>query len=323
MFQNNSIIVSDYQGRIDKYLTIKLEISRSQIEQFIKNGYMTINQKVVKKSGELIRDGDKITLNSPQKEIDNNSNIVDFDVEVIYEDDDILVINKQPNLVIHPCSSYKSSTLVDWLKLRGISLSNISNEDRHGIVHRIDKETSGALVVAKNNESHIELSNQLQTKTMGRYYLAVIDRPLKDNIIVDAKIGRNPNDRLKMGITRDGKDAKTLFKKISISKNNRYELITAKLYTGRTHQIRVHLSSLQRHIIGDYLYGFKGECDKIKRHFLHAYLLYLIHPKTNQRLLFLAPLFGDMRDFLNENFDEVINEKISKENILNIFGDFY
>jgi 23S rRNA pseudouridine1911/1915/1917 synthase len=240
---------------------------------------------------------------------------VDFDVEVLYEDDYLLVVNKPSGLVVHPAPSVKEPTLVDWLIQKGISLSTISGEERHGIVHRIDKETTGALVIAKDNKTHEKLSEQLQDKSMGRYYLALIDHPLKEDVIVDKPIGRNPKNRLKMDVVPHGKEARTAFKKLLTSPHDT-ELITAKLFTGRTHQIRVHLNRLGRHILGDDLYGFKSKRDKIPRVYLHAYLLYLIHPATGETMEFIAPLFDDMRSYLTKYFDtELLEEKLSPENL--------
>ena len=244
---------------------------------------------------------------------------IDFDVEVLYEDDYLLVVNKPSGLVVHPAPSVKEPTLVDWLIHKGISLSTISGEERHGIVHRIDKETTGALVVAKTNEAHEKLSEQLQDKSMGRYYLALIDCPLKDDTVVDKPIGRNPNNRLKMDVVPHGKTAKTAFVKLAQTIYD-VELIAAKLFTGRTHQIRVHLNTLGRHILGDDLYGFKTKRDKIARVNLHAYLLYLVHPKTGEKMEFVAPLFDDMTDYIAKYFDqEIVDRKINPETMGSLF----
>ena len=179
------------------------------------------------------------------------------------------------------------------------------------------------MVVAKTNEAHIGLSKQLEEKSMGRYYLAIIDTPLKDNIMINKPIGRNQNNRLKMSIEENGRNAKSAFCKVALSNKENFELIVAKLYTGRTHQIRVHLSSINRHILGDNLYGFKGELNKINRFYLHAYYLYLIHPITNMQMCFKANLPNDMDNFLNTNFQgENINDKINENNIISYFNTF-
>ncbi|MBD3788901.1 MAG: RluA family pseudouridine synthase [Campylobacterales bacterium] len=301
-------------GRIDKILATQLNVSRNQVEKLIKDGLVSVNGKTITKSSFKVDEGDEVVYEF--KEAQKKEAVeVDFDVEILYEDESILVINKPAGLVVHPAPSVKEPTLVDWLIHKGISLSTISGEERHGIVHRIDKETTGALVIAKTNEAHEKLSLQLQDKSMGRYYLALIDYPLKEDAVVDKPIGRNPVNRLKMDVILHGKEAKTAFVKLAQNEQN-VELIAAKLFTGRTHQIRVHLSSLGRHILGDTLYGFKSKRDKIMRVNLHAYLLYLTHPVTGQKMEFVAPLFEDMRFFLAENFDEGdIDEKISPDTL--------
>lgn len=297
-------------GRIDKILAEALGVSRNQVEKLICDGLVELNDKTVKKTSTKIEKGDKVSY--VFKEAQKKETVeVNFEVEILYEDAYILVINKPAGLVVHPAPSVKEPTLVDWLIHKGISLSTISGEERHGIVHRIDKETTGALVIAKTNEAHEKLSLQLQDKSMGRYYLALIDCPLKENIIVDKPIGRSLRNRLKMDVVPTGKSAKTAFIKLAATPHN-VELVAAKLFTGRTHQIRVHLNTLGRHILGDDLYGFKSKRDRITRVNLHAYLLYLTHPISGQKMEFVAPLFEDMQLFLSKNFDQGdIDEKIN------------
>ena len=326
---DKNFIVSEI-NRLDKFLASKIEASRNQIEQLIKKEFVKVDGKIVNKTGFKLKENQVVDVYFPKIEFDNIKNedfilesLKDKDVEIIYEDEDILVINKPYNLTVHDAPSVKDATLVDWLKLKNISLSTISGEERHGIVHRLDKGTSGVMVVAKTNEAHLGLSKQLEDKSMGRYYLAIIDMPLKDNTIIEKPIGRNPNNRLKMSIENDGRYAKSAFSKIILSDNEKFELIAAKLFTGRTHQIRVHLSSINRHILGDNLYGFKGELNKINRFYLHAYYLYLTHPITNKQMSFKANLPKDINDFLNDNFQkENINEKIDESYILNSFTTF-
>ncbi len=296
-------------GRIDKILATELDVSRNQVEKLVKDGLVTVNGKIVTKTSFKVSQGDKISYEF--KEAQKREPVeIDFDVEILYEDEYLMVINKPSGLVVHPAPSVKEATLVDWLIHKGISLSTISGEERHGIVHRIDKETTGALVVAKDNKVHEMLSAQLQDKSMGRYYLALIDCPLKEDVVVDKPIGRNPKNRLRMDVVPHGKVAKTAFKKLLTSAHG-VELIAAKLFTGRTHQIRVHLNTLGRHILGDDLYGFKTKRDRIARVNLHAYLLYLVHPVSGEKMEFTAPLFDDMKTYISKYFDQnVINEKI-------------
>ncbi len=309
-------------GRLDKIIQTKINSSRNQIENLIKEFGVLVNEKIVKKSGYKVKEGDEIFIKFPKPKKEEAKE-VDFDIEIIYEDEDVLVINKPPFLTVHPALSVKEATVVDWLKSKGISLSTINAKERHGIVHRIDKETSGALVIAKNNESHLFLSKQLEDKSMGRYYLSIIDSPLKDNLIVEKPIARNPKNRLKMGVVEGGRAAKSAFLKLLVSNDEKKELIAAKLFTGRTHQIRVHLSSLSRHILGDYLYGFKSKRDKIKRVMLHAYIIYFIHPRTKKQMFFTASLFDDFEELALKNFKmENFYEKIDPDNIISSFNAF-
>jgi 23S rRNA pseudouridine1911/1915/1917 synthase len=302
--------IATISGRLDKILAQKLDVSRNQVEKLVKDGLVSVNGKSVTKTSFKVSENDEITYEF--KEAQKREPVeIDFDVEILYEDDYLLVVNKPSGLVVHPAPSVKEATLVDWLVKKGVSLSTISGEERHGIVHRIDKETTGALVIAKDNRTHEMLSLQLQDKSMGRYYLALIDHPLKEDVVVDKPIGRNPKNRLKMDVIPHGKSARTAFKKLLTSAYD-VELIAAKLFTGRTHQIRVHLKSLGRHILGDDLYGFKSKRDKIARVNLHAYLLYLTHPVSGEKMEFTAPLFDDMKTYMAKYFDQgEIDEKIN------------
>ena len=326
---DKNFIVSE-TNRLDKFLASQIDASRNQIEQLIKKEYVKVDGKIVNKTGLKLKENQSIDVHFPQSELNSikdiefvQESLKDKNVQIIYEDADILVINKPYNLTVHDAPSVKDATLVDWLKLNNISLSTLSGEERHGIVHRLDKGTSGVMVVAKTNEAHVELSKQLEDKSMGRYYLAIIDTPLKDNLIINKSIARSQNNRLKMSIDENGRIAKSAFLKIALSDKESFELIGAKLFTGRTHQIRVHLSSINRHILGDNLYGFKGELNKINRFYLHAYYLYLTHPITNVRMSFKANLPDDMNDFLNNNFQgENINDKLNEDNIINSFNTF-
>jgi len=306
-------------GRLDRVLTDVLGESRNQVEQLIKEGLVSLNGKIVLKTGKKLSVGDKIEYGFKEV-IPKVAPVIDFDVEILYEDEVMMVVNKPSGLVVHPAPSVKEATLVDWLVHKGISLSTISGEERHGIVHRIDKDTTGALVIAKSNEAHQKLSEQLQDKSMGRYYLALIDYPLKDSGVVEKPIGRNPNNRLKMDVVLNGKEAKSAFCKLAET-TKQVELIVVKLFTGRTHQIRVHLESLGRHILGDELYGFKSKKDTIERVYLHAYKLYMTHPKTGKKMEFVAPLFNDMQTYIDKEFKKgEVYEKINPNLIDSYFS---
>lgn len=344
--------------RLDRFLSANLSISRSQITQLIAKNAVQINGKIALKSGILLKKGDEIRIAQSLKSLLEGESLVpksDIWIERIYEDDDILVLNKPPFLATHGAPSLKEESLVDWLKARKIRLSTISGETRMGIIHRLDKQTSGAIVVAKNNIAHSLLSAQLADKSMGRIYVAIIDLPLRDDIEVECYLGRNPKNRLKMSkivikdsrsdssidspkIPRGVRYSKSRFIKLLTSKDGTKELICAQLFTGRTHQIRAHLESLNRHIIGDELYGYKcanrakNDSANIEnpanpansaqyRVMLHSYLLYLAHPKDckdsaklhskNAKMLFLANLFDDMNHLLEKHFDmEKANETL-------------
>jgi len=299
--------IADKNERLDKFLAKKLNVSRNQIEQLIKKGYVKVNEKVVAKSGYKLKENEKIEI-LPIKKEEKETKEAEFDIPILYEDEDLLVINKPPGVVVHPAPSYKEATLVDWLKQKGYSLSTIAGEERFGIVHRIDKETSGALVIAKNNKTHEFLSNQLKDKSMGRYYLMLLNEPLKEAKCIDAPIGRNPKNRIKMAVVNNGKEAKTLF--VPIFEN----LTAAKLYTGRTHQIRVHLTKLGRYILGDKTYGKKEQ--NVNRVMLHAREIYFTHP-NGQKLSIIAPLFDDFKNLLPKGID---NEKIN--NLSSFFNNY-
>ena len=308
-------------GRLDKILAVQLDVSRNQIEKLVKDGLVSVNDKTITKNSFKVTQGDSVSYMFKEAE-KRVAPPIDFDVEILYEDEYLLVVNKPSGLVVHPAPSVKEPTLVDWLIHKGISLSTISGEERHGIVHRIDKETTGALVVAKDNKTHEKLSEQLQDKSMGRYYLALIDCPLKDDTVINKPIGRSPNNRLKMDVVEYGKSAKTAFVKLAETAHGT-ELIAAKLFTGRTHQIRVHLNSLGRHILGDDLYGFKTKRDKIARVNLHAYLLYLTHPMSGEKMEFVAPLFEDMKLYISKYFDQSeIDKKINPQTMGALFNHF-
>lgn len=298
-----------------------LNLPRNQVEKLIKNVGVYIDEKLTHKCSVKLVEGNVVRYEFVEANESPSQYEINFDVPILYEDDDLLVINKPPFLTVHAAPSVKEATLVDWLKFKGINLSTISGEERHGIVHRIDKETSGALVIAKNNEAHVSLSAQLEDKSMGRYYLAIIDLPLKENVVVELPIGRSLKNRLKMDVVKDGRMAKSAFAKLVLSKDTKKELIAAKLFTGRTHQIRVHLQALSRHILGDSLYGFKSQNGTIPRVMLHAYILYLKHPRTGQLLQINAPLWDDFNTYLTHHFTkEEVNEKITLDSIVNGFG---
>lgn len=430
-------LIAQCSERLDIFLSSQLGISRNQISSLIKSAAVKVDGAVQTKPGYKLSAGELVHINYPASAPQQTSaKKLNFDVEILYEDEDLLVVNKPAGLTVHPAASVKEPTLVDWLKSRGYLLSSLGGELRAGIVHRLDKLTSGALLVAKNNAAHAALSAQLSDKSMGRIYLALIDLPLKEPCVIERPISRNPANRLKMGIVPGGRSAKSAFyeilsgaeltelqnsaercdeilntsagdsttasksagmdeilndyagadnadeisnncmrsaDKISIQSVDKipssradnadkiltakmsadqtrtarlaenkalnfknpaqnyklppinlksFNLVAAKLFTGRTHQIRVHLSSINRHILGDHLYGFKSENAKISRILLHAYLLYFIHPRSGKEVKICANLPSEFLNFTtNQKVKDEIYEKILPTNVERYFSD--
>ncbi len=314
--------ICDNSERLDVFLTEQIGQTRSQVAQLIKQDCVFIDDKKVTRPGVKLKPEQNVRVEFPHAK-STPAHKVDFDIETLYEDDDILVINKPSGVTVHPAPSVKEATLVDWLKHKGVRLSTISGEERHGIVHRLDKGTSGTMVVAKNNKAHEFLSLQLQDKSMGRYYIAVITPPLKDDItVIEQNIGRSTHNRLKMACVEDnkGKVAKTMFKALALSTDEQNQLIACKLFTGRTHQIRVHLESKNRHILGDHIYAVSPKVEKSERILLHAYMIYFIHPTTKEKLFFTAELDNVMKDSIANKFNtEQINEVMDTDYILHSF----
>ncbi|PAF47479.1 RNA pseudouridine synthase [Helicobacter sp. 12S02634-8] len=321
--------IKDFYPRLDGFLSQELEISKSQVLGWIKSSLVTLNGQIVQKGGLKLKNGDCITLLPPPPLTQQHTPpIPQMDIDIIYEDTDILLLNKPPHLIIHKAPSVKEATLVDWLKSKGFALSDISHQERYGIVHRLDKDTSGAILIAKNNHAHIRLSEQLKNRVMGRYYLCVITPPLLRPSTIECQLGRHPNNRLKMtNLDRlklslsSARYSKSQFVPLLSSKNGALSLLCAKLFTGRTHQIRAHLESISRHIIGDKLYGTQDTYDV--RMLLHAYLIYFSHPRTGKKMFFKVPVFDDMLEFLVKNFDKVgLDAAIREDQILRSFDTF-
>ncbi len=307
--------------RLDTFLSSQIGQTRSQIAGLIKANCVFVDEKKVARPGVKLKTGQKVRVEFPEAKKEEARD-VDFDVEVLYEDDDVLVINKPSGVTVHPAPSVKDATLVDWLKHKGIRLSTISGEERHGIVHRLDKGTSGTMVVAKNNEAHEFLSAQLKDKSMGRYYIAVLQPPLKDDItVIEGNIGRSAHNRLKMACGLEhGKPAKTMFKQLALSSDEKSQLVACKLFTGRTHQIRVHLETINRHIIGDHIYGLSPKIEKAERILLHAYMIYFVHPTTKELMSFTAEFDEYMKTKVDKKFDlESLNEVMDTQFIINSF----
>ena len=292
-------ITADHEKeRLDMYLSEHefTSKSRSYVQNLIKDKHILVNDQKVK-TGYLLKTGDIITIFEVEP-VTLDIKPVDLDLDIVYEDDDLLVINKPVGLVVHPASSYHEPTLVHGLMHQVDHLSSINGVIRPGIVHRIDKDTSGLLVVAKHDEAHQLLSEQLKHHEIKRTYVALVYHDFKENEgTIDAPIARHPKNRLKMAIVEDGKRSVTHFK--VLKRFGDYTLISCELETGRTHQIRVHMAYINHPIVGDPLYGPKQVIGD-QGQFLHATKLSFIHPIKKEHMTFTADMPDDFKSFIDQ-----------------------
>ncbi|PJN68883.1 RluA family pseudouridine synthase [Bacillus mycoides] len=282
--------------RIDKFVAeINSEWSRSQVQQWIKDAVVTVNGKSVK-GNYKVKGNDEITVTIPEpEELDIQPE--DMNLEVYYEDADVLVVNKPRGMVVHPAPGHTKGTLVNGLMHHCTDLSGINGVMRPGIVHRIDKDTSGLLMVAKNDMAHESLVNQLVAKTVTRRYKAIVHGVIPhDKGIIDAPIGRDKKERQSMTVDENGKNAVTHFQVLERFKD--FTLVECRLETGRTHQIRVHMKYIGYPLAGDPKYGPKKTLD-MNGQALHAGILGFDHPRTGEYIEFEAPI--------PEGFEEALN----------------
>jgi len=288
MQEKYEITAESIKIRVDKWLSEnRSDLSRSRIQTLINEGHILVNGNKTKTSYRLC-DGDVVSvIDLPVQDLELKP--IQMDLDIIYEDQDIIVVNKPKGLVVHPGAGNQDFTLVHGLLAHCKDLSGINGIHRPGIVHRIDKDTSGLLVIAKNDEAHASLSKQLSDKTMSRTYRCLVHGVIEhDYGQIDAPIGRDEKDRLKMAITaKNSKHAITHFKVLERFQN--YTYIECELETGRTHQIRVHMKYINHPIVGDLKYAGKNEFG-LQGQLLHAVKLRLVHPSTNEEMVFEAPL---------------------------------
>lgn len=283
--------------RVDVFLAGKTKLTRSAIKKLADEGHVFVNGKQVK-AGETLKSGQRVEIEIPDpRPIAAQPEKIPLDI--IYEDADIAVVNKPQGMTVHAGNGNYQGTLVNALLFQLDRLSGINGELRPGIVHRIDKDTSGLLVVAKNDRAHLSLSAQIQNKTCHREYLALLEGILKqDSGTVLTQIGRNPNNRLQMAVLPEGKGRRAetdFFVQERFLKNT---LVRFSLKTGRTHQIRVHAKYLGHPIVGDKLYGYAKQRFALKGQLLHAFRLELVHPTTGLSMSFTAPLPADFQNVL-------------------------
>jgi len=295
------IFRADTQGeRLDAFLARSMEnMSRSAVQKLVEEGYVLLGGKKAKKNDKL-NIGDEISVTVPEpKEVDIAP--TEMELDIVYEDDDVLVINKPKGLVVHPAAGHQDDTLVNGLlhAMQG-QLSGINGELRPGIVHRIDKDTSGLLAVAKNDYAHVMLASQLKDHTMARTYECIVCGSFReDSGTVDAPIGRHPTDRKKMCVTqRNSKEAVTHWE--VVTRYRGYTHIRCRLETGRTHQIRVHMAHIGHPILGDTVYGHKKAELGQDSQCLHAGALCFRHPRDGRPVMVFAPL--------PEYFEQVLNK---------------
>ena len=286
----------DAGTRADVFLAAKLGVSRSNMQKLLEDGRVKRGEKIIK-ANYKVRAGEMFVVDIPEPEpieaVPEN-----IPLDIIYEDDDVVVLNKARGMVVHPAPGNYTGTLVNALIYHCSNLSGINSAIRPGIVHRLDKDTSGIMIVAKNDAAHISLSQQIQSKTAVRTYLAVVRGNIKtDSGTIETQIARDKTDRKKMAVVKDGgRDAITDYE--VLERFGKYTLVRCKLRTGRTHQIRVHMEYLGYPLVGDPKYSPMKTPFGIKGQALHSHTLEFTHPRTGERMKFEAPLPEDMHKII-------------------------
>lgn len=297
------IFVEEGMERLDKYIAQKQEsLSRVMIQKLIEEGNILVNGEKSKPSYN-VQEGDKITIQIPEvKATDLKAQEIPLDI--IYEDDDIIVVNKAKGMVVHPAVGNPDGTLVNAIMAhcKG-NLSGIGGELRPGIVHRLDKDTSGLLIIAKNDKAHLEMSEQIQKRQVKKTYLALVRGAISENeATINMPIGRSTRDRKKMAVTKNGKEAITHFK--VLDRFVGYTYLQVRIETGRTHQIRVHMAEIGHPVVGDMVYSNGKNEFGVEGQMLHATSLEFKHPITGKEMHLEAPL--------PEYFEEVLNKLRNK-----------
>ena len=290
-------VVSDKENiRIDKYLASILDYSREYIGRLIDSKLVLVNDKIVKASYKVALQ-DEIVIHDEQMKVEDHIEPVKMDLDIVYEDEYLMVINKPSGLVVHPGAGNYNNTLVNGLMYYTKHLSDVGGSTRPGIVHRIDKDTSGLLLIAKTNQIHEILADNFKNKRIKREYIALLDGVFKNgSATIDAPIGRDKQNRERMAVVEDGKHAITHMK--VLKRYDGYTLVSCVLETGRTHQIRVHMAYIGYPIHNDPVYS-KKEADSFGQ-FLHSYKMNFIHPITKKEMEFICPLPKHFEDFLKE-----------------------
>ena len=286
--------------RLDKVLTVELGLSRTTIQSWLKAGLISVNGEVVK-SNYKAQSGDEVTILRKEEEV-ITIQPENIPLDIVFEDDSLIVVNKPSGMVVHPSKGHYSGTLVNALLYHSNSLSDSTSEEiyRPGLVHRIDKDTSGLLVIAKNNDVHQKLAEQIAENKMNREYIAIVDGHFAHETgVVDAPLSRHQTNRLKRVVEKGGKNAITHFEVLDSFSN--YSLVSCRLETGRTHQIRAHMEFIKHPIVNDPLYHPKGKNATEFGQFLHARTLSFTHPLTGETLNFQVEPPKEFAEFIQLN----------------------
>lgn len=291
----------DASGRLDKYLVEQLpEFSRARIQGFIANGHVDVNGQPARKAGQSLDAGFTVTVRIPPT-VKTDIVAEDIPLDIVFENDDLIVVNKAAGMVVHPSVGHSSGTLVNAILGYDADLEGIGGEERPGVVHRLDKETSGLILLAKNERAHRWLQDQFRLRQVNKTYLALVDgKPPTPSGRVETHIGRDPKQRKKMAIVSEKKGREAVSEYLTIEEFHKHTLLEFHPHTGRTHQIRLHCIFLNCPIAGDEIYGRKKSTIGIGRHFLHAHRLQIMLPNEEELKTFEAPLPEELELVLNK-----------------------
>lgn len=294
-----------YEGelneRLDKFLVNCLpEFSRARIQGLILDGFVSVNGALAKKAGQVIENGFEVEVRIPPP-VPSGLVAEDIPLDIIFENDDLIVVNKPAGMVVHPAAGHYSGTLVNAVLGYDPDMEGIGGEERPGLVHRLDKETSGLIILAKNERAHNWLQDQFRLRKVEKIYLALVDgKPPTPSGRVEAAIGRDPSHRKKMAILPPGKGREAVSEYKTLESFKNHTLLEFHPFTGRTHQIRLHCQFLKCPIVGDSIYGRRTPTVNISRHFLHAYRLKIVLPNESQPRTFEAELPEELKQALEE-----------------------
>jgi 23S rRNA pseudouridine1911/1915/1917 synthase len=286
--------------RLDKFLVGLLqEFSRSRIQGLIADGFVDVDGRAARKSGQPLENGSTVTVRIPPA-VPTELLAENIPLDIVFENDDLIVVDKPAGMVVHPAAGHASGTLVNAVLGYDPDLEGIGGEERPGVVHRLDKATSGLILLAKNERAHRWLQEQFRLRKVEKTYLALVDgKPPTPSGRVEAYIGRDPKQRKKMAVVSENKGREAISEFKTVEEFDKHTLLEFHPHTGRTHQIRLHCAFLKCPIVGDAVYGRKNPTIEIGRHFLHAYRLSIVLPNEEEPRLFEAPLPEELENVLN------------------------